>query len=189
MYKLFIVIVNHKDQTNCYIKIQWWILIHKSWNFQQNMNIFIQQVFHYTVASSGVNNLYQLFSDLHKTLLEQAWWMSWQFHYKLCRMFLFQDYGGTLEWSGLIQSYILASFYWAYIVSQIVGGLATQKLGTKRVFGYAQLATALCSLSIPWASETHFGLVIGLRFIQGFASVSICFFLYYCWLATTFSTF
>ncbi|KAJ8985189.1 hypothetical protein NQ317_018218 [Molorchus minor] len=50
------------------------------------------------------------------------------------------------------------------------GGLATQKLGTKRVFGYAQLATALCSLCIPWASETHFGLVIGLRFIQGFAS-------------------
>lgn len=76
-----------------------------------------------------------------------------------------------MEWSGKIQSYILASFYWAYIVSQIVGGLATQKLGTKRVFGYAQLATALCSLSIPWASETHFGLVIGLRFVQGFASV------------------
>ncbi|XP_030747496.1 sialin [Sitophilus oryzae] len=80
------------------------------------------------------------------------------------------DYGGTLDWSSHIQSYVLASFYWAYIVSQIVGGLATQKLGTKRVFGYAQLATALCSLSIPLASDTHYGLVITLRFIQGFAS-------------------
>ncbi|KAG5875062.1 hypothetical protein JTB14_036059 [Gonioctena quinquepunctata] len=79
-------------------------------------------------------------------------------------------YGGTLQWNGRIQSYVLSSFYWAYIISQVVGGLATQKLGTKRVFGYAQLATALCSLSIPWASETHYGLVIGLRFIQGFAS-------------------
>ncbi|CAG9829612.1 unnamed protein product [Diabrotica balteata] len=84
--------------------------------------------------------------------------------------FLFQDYGGTLKWTSKEQSYILASFYWAYIISQIVGGLATQKLGTKRVFGYAQLATALCSICIPWASETHYGLVIGLRFIQGFAS-------------------
>ncbi|KAI4454412.1 solute carrier family 17 [Holotrichia oblita] len=80
------------------------------------------------------------------------------------------DYGGTLQWSADIQSYVLASFYWAYIVSQVVGGLATQKLGTKRVFGYAQLATAICSLSIPWASETHYAIVIVLRSIQGFAS-------------------
>ncbi|XP_057664794.1 sialin isoform X1 [Diorhabda carinulata] len=80
------------------------------------------------------------------------------------------EYGGTLQWPSKVQSYILASFYWAYIISQIVGGLATQKLGTKRVFGYAQLATAFCSICIPWASETHFGLVISLRFIQGFAS-------------------
>ncbi|EFA08478.2 Putative inorganic phosphate cotransporter-like Protein [Tribolium castaneum] len=80
------------------------------------------------------------------------------------------DTGGTLKWSASVQSYILASFYWAYVISQVVGGLATQKLGTKRVFGYAQLVTALCSLSIPWASETHYGVVIALRFAQGFAS-------------------
>ncbi|KAH1018491.1 hypothetical protein HUJ05_006249 [Dendroctonus ponderosae] len=80
------------------------------------------------------------------------------------------DYGGTLNWSGPVQSYVLASFYWAYIVSQIVGGLATQKLGTKRVFGYSQLATALSSLCIPIAAESHFGFVIALRFVQGFAS-------------------
>lgn len=90
--------------------------------------------------------------------------------------FNWQDYGGTLDWSGPIQSYVLASFYWAYIVSQVVGGLATQKLGTKKVFGYAQLATALSSLCIPIAAETHYGLVIALRFVQGFASVSLCFF-------------
>lgn len=80
------------------------------------------------------------------------------------------DYGGSLDWNADVQSYVLASFYWAYIVSQVVGGLATQKLGTKRVFGYAQLVTALCSLSIPWASETHYAIVIFLRSVQGFAS-------------------
>lgn len=78
-----------------------------------------------------------------------------------------------MQWSANVQGYVLASFYWAYIISQVVGGLATQKLGTKRVFGYAQLATALCSLSIPWASETHYAIVILLRSIQGFASVSV----------------
>ncbi|XP_066144128.1 putative inorganic phosphate cotransporter [Euwallacea fornicatus] len=80
------------------------------------------------------------------------------------------DYGGSLDWSNAVQSYVLASFYWAYIVSQLVGGLATQKLGTKKVFGYAQLVTAMASLSIPTAAETHYGLVIALRFVQGFAS-------------------
>lgn len=77
---------------------------------------------------------------------------------------------GTLDWSPNVQSCVMASFYWAYIISQLVGGLATQKLGTKRVFGYAQLATATCSLCIPWASETHYIIVIALRSIQGFAS-------------------
>lgn len=38
------------------------------------------------------------------------------------------------------------------------------------MFGYAQLATAACSLCIPVASVTHYGLVIALRCIQGFAS-------------------
>ncbi|XP_017771579.1 PREDICTED: sialin [Nicrophorus vespilloides] len=80
------------------------------------------------------------------------------------------DIHGTLQWSKEVQSYVLASFYWAYIVSQVVGGLATQKLGTKRVFGYAQLATAMCSLCIPWASEVHYSIVIILRSVQGFAS-------------------
>ncbi|XP_044742817.1 sialin isoform X2 [Chrysoperla carnea] len=69
-----------------------------------------------------------------------------------------------------IQSSILGSFYWAYIISQVIGGLATQKLGTKRVFGYAQLCTAFGSLLMPLAADTHYGAVIALRFLQGFAS-------------------
>lgn len=80
------------------------------------------------------------------------------------------DYGERLDWSPDVQSYVLASFYWAYIVSQVVGGAATQRFGTKRVFGWAQLATAACSLCIPAAASTHHALVIALRCTQGFAS-------------------
>lgn len=112
----------------------------------------------------------------------------WRHHfYRLFALLLhFQNYGGTLQWSSDIQSYVLASFYWAYIVSQVVGGLATQKLGTKRVFGYAQLVTALCSLSIPWGSETHYSIVILLRSIQGFASVSLPFLFFFLQLYSNF---
>lgn len=80
--------------------------------------------------------------------------------------------GGKFEWDSTVQGAILGSFYWCYILSQVVGGVLTQKFGTKAVFGYSQLATALCSLMIPQAATIHYGAIIFLRSIQGIASVS-----------------
>uniref|UniRef100_A0A1L8DEK6 Putative permease of the major facilitator superfamily protein n=1 Tax=Nyssomyia neivai TaxID=330878 RepID=A0A1L8DEK6_9DIPT len=74
------------------------------------------------------------------------------------------------DWSFSVRSLILGTFYWWYVVSQVVGGIATQKFGTKAVFGWSQLATAICSLLIPMAARQHYGWLIGLRSIQGFAS-------------------
>jgi MFS family permease len=65
---------------------------------------------------------------------------------------------------------VLGSFYWMYVVSQVVGGIATQHFGTKAVFGWSQLATAIGSLCIPIAAETHWLLLIFVRSVQGFAS-------------------
>lgn len=78
---------------------------------------------------------------------------------------------GEFDWSPAIQSAILGSFYWCYILSQIVGGVLTQYFGTKTVFGGSQLLTAICSLLMPSAAEIHYGAMIALRSIQGIASV------------------
>lgn len=48
--------------------------------------------------------------------------------------------------------------------------MATQYFGTKRVFGWSQFATALCSLCIPLAADLHYSALIALRSIQGFSS-------------------
>ncbi|XP_043493359.1 sialin isoform X1 [Polistes fuscatus] len=77
---------------------------------------------------------------------------------------------GEFDWSPAIQSAILGSFYWCYILSQVVGGVLTQYFGTKTVFGGSQLLTAICSLLMPSAAEIHYGAMIGLRSIQGIAS-------------------
>uniref|UniRef100_A0A1B6CNY2 Major facilitator superfamily (MFS) profile domain-containing protein n=1 Tax=Clastoptera arizonana TaxID=38151 RepID=A0A1B6CNY2_9HEMI len=77
---------------------------------------------------------------------------------------------GEFDWDATIQGAILGSFYWCYILSQVVGGLLTQKFGTKAVFGYSQLATAMCSLLIPQAASIHYSIMILLRSIQGVAS-------------------
>lgn len=69
-----------------------------------------------------------------------------------------------------MQSHIISSFYYCYVLSQVVGGVATQRLGTKIIFGWSQLVTALCSLCIPVAADLHYSALIALRSIQGFAS-------------------
>ncbi|XP_014213178.1 sialin [Copidosoma floridanum] len=77
---------------------------------------------------------------------------------------------GEFDWSPAIQSTMIGSFYWCYILSQVVGGVLTQYLGTKTVFGGSQLITAICSLLIPTAAEFHYGAIIALRSVQGIAS-------------------
>lgn len=77
---------------------------------------------------------------------------------------------GEFDWDATVQGVILSSFYWCYILSQVVGGMLTQKFGTKAVFGYSQLATAICSLLIPQAAYIHYGCLVFLRSIQGIAS-------------------
>ncbi|GAB0088565.1 Major facilitator superfamily [Sergentomyia squamirostris] len=74
------------------------------------------------------------------------------------------------DWSFSVRSIILGAFYWWYVVAQVAGGVATQRFGTKAVFGWSQLATAVCSLLIPTAARIHFGWLVALRSIQGFAS-------------------
>ncbi|XP_061401707.1 sialin [Musca vetustissima] len=74
------------------------------------------------------------------------------------------------DWSSSIQSVINSSFFWCYVLSQVFGGIATQYFGTKKVFGWSQFATALCSLLMPACADIHYGLLIALRSIQGCAS-------------------
>ncbi|XP_043479113.1 sialin-like [Leptopilina heterotoma] len=81
-----------------------------------------------------------------------------------------KDVAGELDWSPAVQTTIISTFYWCYILSQVVGGVLTQYFGTKTVFGGSQLLTAICSLLIPVATEFHYGAMIALRSIQGAAS-------------------
>ncbi|KAE8747674.1 hypothetical protein FOCC_FOCC005653 [Frankliniella occidentalis] len=81
-----------------------------------------------------------------------------------------EDEEGEFEWDARTQSAILGSFYWCYVLSQVMGGLLTQRFGTKVVFGLSQFVTAACSLLIPVAAEAHYALLIALRSVQGVAS-------------------
>ncbi|XP_023166707.1 uncharacterized transporter slc-17.2 isoform X2 [Drosophila hydei] len=38
---------------------------------------------------------------------------------------------GTEDHTSIVKSVIISSFYWCYVLSQVVGGVATQAFGTK----------------------------------------------------------
>ncbi|KAG8265366.1 hypothetical protein J6590_096142 [Homalodisca vitripennis] len=78
---------------------------------------------------------------------------------------------GEFDWDSTVQEAIFGSFYWCYIRPQVVGEMLTQKFITKAVFGYSQLATAMCSLFIPQAASIHYRLLIVLQSTQVFASM------------------
>lgn len=64
---------------------------------------------------------------------------------------LFQ--AGEIEWDKPTQGLILSSFFYGYIVTQILGGMLAGKFGGRRVMAVCMFLYALCNLLIPVASR------------------------------------
>ncbi|KAF5270540.1 hypothetical protein FQR65_LT05438 [Abscondita terminalis] len=83
------------------------------------------------------------------------------------------DYEGTLDWSFDNQFYVLNSYYWTYTIANLFGGVLAQKFGTKKMFGWSLLISSICIVSIPFASNIHYIIVVVVQsihgFVQGFA--------------------
>ena len=80
---------------------------------------------------------------------------------------------GTFEWDRQMRGYILSSFFYGYIVTQIPGGWLAGYYGGKRVFAAGMLATAIATLLVPVAAYTHYSLVLVLRVVMGLGTVSL----------------
>lgn len=53
------------------------------------------------------------------------------------------------NWSQEQQGIILSSFFWGYLITQIPGGILSQRYGGKYVFMLGILLSAVCSLLTP----------------------------------------
>ena len=74
--------------------------------------------------------------------------------------------------SYLLQSgWILSSFFYGYIFTQIPGGYLAGKYGGRYIFGVGVLMTAILTLLTPLAAEIHIGALIALRVVEGFFEV------------------
>lgn len=78
-------------------------------------------------------------------------------------------YTGELMWSKEIRGHVLSSFFYGYIVTQVLGGWLASRYGAKHVFGVGILITIIATMLVPVAARAHVGLLIALRVIMGLA--------------------
>ncbi|KAI3384765.1 hypothetical protein SNEBB_007002 [Seison nebaliae] len=74
---------------------------------------------------------------------------------------------GEFVWSSSVQGLLLSSFFWGYTLSQVAGGILSDRLGGKRVWGYSMLVAGLLTIISPWAAKLHWSALFMTRIIIG----------------------
>ncbi|XP_008577116.1 PREDICTED: sialin isoform X2 [Galeopterus variegatus] len=75
--------------------------------------------------------------------------------------------GKRYQWDAETQGWILGSFFYGYIITQIPGGYIASKVGGKLLLGFGVLGTAIFTLFTPLAADLGVGPLIVLRALEG----------------------
>lgn len=78
-----------------------------------------------------------------------------------------QFQGPEFDWDSKTQGYVLSSFFYGYITTQLFGGWLSAKIGGKRVFGGGIAVTALLTLVTPVLAKVNIYLLLSLRIVEG----------------------
>ena len=76
------------------------------------------------------------------------------------------------EWDSETQGWILGSFFYGYIVTQVPGGYLARKYGAKWLLGIGILGTVIFTLLTPLAADLGAGYLIAVRVLEGIGEVS-----------------
>ena len=71
----------------------------------------------------------------------------------------------------IIIGWVLSSFYYGYLITQIPGGYLSDIFGAKHVFGIGILVTSLLTLLTPLAAQLGIVSLIVLRVLEGIFEV------------------
>ncbi|XP_055854515.1 sialin [Episyrphus balteatus] len=71
-------------------------------------------------------------------------------------------------WDSYQQNFVLGSFFWGYILTELPGGRLAELIGGRRVFGHSMLWASLLTLFTPIAAHIDYVALIVVRVVLGF---------------------
>ncbi|XP_065897726.1 sialin-like isoform X2 [Dysidea avara] len=74
----------------------------------------------------------------------------------------------SFDWSNTEEGWVLSSFFYGYMVSQLPGGWLATKIGGKYVFGVGVLVTSLLTLITPQMAYLNLWALVSCRVVMGF---------------------
>ncbi|XP_060519340.1 putative inorganic phosphate cotransporter isoform X2 [Cylas formicarius] len=74
---------------------------------------------------------------------------------------------GEFVWETDIQGYVLSSFFYGYVITQIPFGILAKRYGNIYFLGYGMLINSVFGLLVPFAAKMGIWWLIVVRFIQG----------------------
>ena len=92
---------------------------------------------------------------------------------KCCLFCTFQyEDNGEFNWDTTKQGYLLSSFFYGYVITQIPFGILAKRYGSKYFLGVGMLINSLFGLLVPISAHWGFYWLMVVRFIQGLGEVS-----------------
>jgi Major Facilitator Superfamily. len=70
-----------------------------------------------------------------------------------------------------MQGYVLSSFFYGYVITQIPFGILAKKYGAKYFLGIGMLVNSVFAFAVPAGADLGFGWLLVVRFIQGLGEV------------------
>lgn len=74
---------------------------------------------------------------------------------------------GEFDWDVQTQGYVLGSFFYGYVITQLPGGRLAELFGGKWIFGIGILVTSIFTLLTPIAAKYSVYALIGVRVFEG----------------------
>ncbi|OWK57704.1 Sialin [Lonchura striata] len=79
--------------------------------------------------------------------------------------------GQKYSWDADTQGWILGSFFYGYIITQIPGGYLASRIGGKLLLGFGIFSTSVFTLLTPLAANLGVGYLIAVRALEGLGEV------------------